>query len=131
MPTKPTTSSRSTADGLAAALEALVRRVVHEELAARRAHEDGWVAVHEYLGCTRREASERCRAGEIPGAGKLGKVWRARRSAIDAAMDRLCASESTVSEAGTTSFSNAKPGDATLRALLSDPSGVARTTRRR
>jgi hypothetical protein len=68
----------------------IVRAAVRAEV---KALQDGdgepWVAIDTHLGLSRREAGELARAGLVDGARKLGKRWRAKRSACDAAMERI------------------------------------------
>jgi hypothetical protein len=109
-----TSASSPIALDLGAALEAMVRRVVRDELAAARTQDDGMVALHEALGCSRREAAERARAGEFKGAVKVGKTWRISRADFTRAITAICAPpEVPVAPPA----NDAQPGDATLRAI--------------
>jgi hypothetical protein len=74
-------------------LAGLVEFIQATAIAAMKAAPEGagdpWVAIDAHLGLTRREAAELARAGHVKGARKLGKRWRARRSACDDAMERI------------------------------------------
>ena|SRR5512132_1558048 len=77
---------------LLAGLVELVRATVRAEVKASQEQDadgDPWVVIATYLGMKPREASELARAGHVEGARKLGKRWRARRSACDAAIERI------------------------------------------
>lgn len=75
---------------LIAGLVELIRATVRAEArASQEGDGDPWVAIDTYLDMTRREASELARGGEIEGARKIGKRWRARRSACDSAIERI------------------------------------------
>lgn len=76
---------------LLSALRALIREEVREELRAARGDDAGDPVVPVYLRAKRprRQAAEWCRDGRIPGAVKAGKVWCARASVIDAAIEAM------------------------------------------
>ena len=105
-----------------AALADWIVGIVRAELDVRAPthRPDDWVAVHERARMwSRREAAERCRAGQVPGAIKVGKTWCARLSDIDNAVRALA--ESPREAPASAPAAPAIPGAATLAELGLSP----------
>lgn len=78
-------------DPLAPLADALAAMILPRVLAALAEREAGpaLLAVHSTLGVTRRHAAEICRAGRVPGAVIIGRMWRSPQSGIDAYLASL------------------------------------------
>ncbi|MEP7125712.1 MAG: hypothetical protein ABJE95_32580 [Byssovorax sp.] len=111
-----TASALEVPPALLAGLAEYIRAAVRAE-ASQTSDGDPWVAIDAHLGVTRREAAELARAGHVEGARKLGKRWRARRSACDAAIERVGIAPPPLASAGSPSTDDDQGADAVLAEL--------------